>query len=89
MKQFYVHVRTATGRVKLYFQNCQEAHITLLSMLKNKAWAQQPSSGEVKLYTGLFNKLEKEKDAINQNAEMVGASFASFDTLFSNLKQMK
>lgn len=41
------------------------------------------------MYSGLFNKIEKEKQKIDQNSQKVTQSFTSFDTLFGNLREIK
>lgn len=41
------------------------------------------------MYSGLFNKIEKDKQKIETNAAKVGESFGSFETLFGNLRDIK
>ena len=57
-------------------------------MIKNKAWTQKlaPTDSGPKMYSGLFNKIEKEKEKIDENAVKVGESFTSFESLFGNLR---
>lgn len=41
------------------------------------------------MYSGLFEKINKEKEKINTQNEQVSQSFASFDSLFGNLREIK
>lgn len=41
------------------------------------------------MYTGIFNKIREENQAIKAQSQSVGASFESFDKLFGNLKEIK
>ena len=48
-------------------------------MVNNKAWTmrnQQPTNSN--MYSGMFNKVEKEKQRIDDNAQKVNQSFVSF-----------
>lgn len=61
------------------------------SMIKNKEWTKVPTQVEDKpqMYSGIFNKIEKDSQKINTNAAKVGSSFVSFDSLFGNLREIK
>lgn len=41
------------------------------------------------MYSGMFNRVEKEKQKINSQGQTVQGAFSSFDSLFSNLRDLK
>jgi esterase/lipase len=77
--------------VKLELKSYNEAKINIDNMVKKKAWLNKPVEKKVEnqIYSGLFDKISKEKEKINVQGEQVNQSFSSFDTLFGNLREIK
>lgn len=91
-KQYFLKLRTDYGKVKFQLKNYKEAQVTISGMVKNQAWTRQSTSNETKapqMYSGIFNKIQKEKQKIDSNITKVSSSFVSFDNLFANLREIK
>lgn len=62
-------------------------------MVKKKKWnekvVEEKKKQEDNFYSGMFSKIHKEKEKINTQGQQVSQSFASFDTLFGNLRDIK
>ncbi len=60
-------------------------------MIKKKGWLAKPAEKKVEgqMYSGLFEKINKDKEKINVQKEQVNEAFSSFDTLFGNLRDVK
>ena len=61
-------------------------------MIKKKAWLHKPEDKKKKeseMYSGMFEKIHKEKEKINTQGQQVSQSFTNFDTLFGNLREIK
>jgi hypothetical protein len=85
-----VKISTNLGKVKLSLKSYNEARVTIDGMLKKKAWlVVAEKKQETTIYTGVFDKISKEKEKIVVQGEQVGQSFASFDQLFGNLREIK
>lgn len=84
-------ISTTLGKLKLSLKSYNEARITIEAMLKKKAWlvVAAEKKQETSIYTGVFDKISKEKEKIAVQGEQVGQSFASFDQLFGNLREIK
>ena len=58
-------------------------------MLNNKEWTKHSSHNQMpksNMYSGMFNKVEKDKQKIEQGSQKVAQSFTSFESLFGNLR---
>lgn len=61
-------------------------------MIKNQEWTKPSSKAATEnpqMYSGLFNKIEKDKKKIETSVNKVSESFVSFDSLFGNLREIK
>lgn len=90
-KEHFVKLKTDYGKVKFSLKNYKEAQVIIATMIKNKEWTKVETSNDddkPKMYSGIFNKIEKDLQKINVNAQKVGESFTSFDALFGNLREI-
>jgi uncharacterized protein (UPF0305 family) len=85
-------MHTQYGKVKLAMKSYNEARINIDNMIKKQAWLLKPEEKKVattQMYSGMFEKINKEKEKITNQSQQVSQSFASFDTLFGNLRDIK
>ena len=77
--------------MKLSLKGHNEAKITIEGVVRRKAWLVPyvEKKQEGTMYTGIFNKIREEGQAIKAQSQSVGASFESFERLFGNLKEIK
>ena len=57
-------------------------------MVNKKAWLipyEEKKTGSA-MYTGIFNKIREENEAIKSQSQQVNTAFESFDKLFGNLR---
>lgn len=92
-KEYFLKLHTDYGKIKFQMKNYKEAHLTISAMVKNREWtkpsltATNPNNPQ--MYSGIFNKIEKDKKKIEISANKVSESFVSFESLFSNLREIK
>lgn len=89
-KEYHVKMHTQYGKVKLGLKQHNQAKLTIEGMLHRKAWTlPPPKAADKSMYTGIFNKIKEQKDNIQAQSSQISGSFKSFDTLFSNLRDIK
>lgn len=85
-------MHTQYGKVKLGMKSFNEARINIDNMIKKKAWLQKPEEKKAEtrqMYSGMFEKITKEKEKITTQSNQVSQSFVSFESLFGNLRDIK
>ena len=86
-----MRLQTQFGKVKLALKGHNEAKVTIEGVVRRRAWLVPfvEKKQEGAMYTGIFNKIREEGQAIREQGRSVGASFESFDRLFGNLREIK